>query len=45
MNLPGLRFHGLHGRPKRWAVAVSGNWRITRAWEDGPIDVDLEDYH
>ena len=45
LNLPGLRFHGLRGRPKRWAVAVSGKWRITWAWENGPIDVDLEDYH
>lgn len=45
LNLPGLRFHGLRGSPKRWSVAVSGNWRITWAWREGAVDVDLEDYH
>ncbi|HWM31938.1 MAG TPA: type II toxin-antitoxin system RelE/ParE family toxin [Methyloceanibacter sp.] len=47
MNLPGLRFHGLKGKDKgRYAVDVSGNWRITFGWLDGDaIDVDLEDYH
>lgn len=46
MNLPGFRFHGLQGKPKRFAVDASGNWRITFGWEDGDaIDVDLEDYH
>lgn len=46
MNLPGNRFHGLHGAPKRYAVDASGNYRITWGW-DAPdaIDVDLEDYH
>jgi proteic killer suppression protein len=45
MNLPGLFFHGLHADPKRYSVRVSGNWRITFAWDEGAIDVDLEDYH
>jgi proteic killer suppression protein len=47
MNLPGLRFHGLKGRGKgRFAVWVSGNWRITFGWLEGDaVDVDLEDYH
>ena len=47
MNLPGLRFHGLKGKDKgRYAVDVSGNWRITFGWLDGDaIDVDLEDCH
>lgn len=47
MNIPGLRFHGLAGdMAGRYAVAVSGNWRITFAWsEDRALDVDLEDYH
>lgn len=46
MNLPGFRFHGLHGDPKRYAVDASGNWRITFGWDDGDaVDVDLEDYH
>jgi len=45
MDLPGFEFHGLHGEPKRYAVSVSGNWRITFGWDEGAIDVDLEDYH
>lgn len=47
MNLPGFRFHGLQGEPKRYTVDASGNYRITWAW-DQPSDavhVDLEDYH
>ncbi|MBK1695453.1 peptidase [Chromatium weissei] len=47
MNLPGYNFHGLHGfNPKRYAVNVSGNWRITFAFDgENAIDVNLEDYH
>lgn len=47
MNLPGLGFHGLSGfNPKRYAVSVSGNWRITFAFDgEDAVDVDLEDYH
>lgn len=47
MNLPGFGFHGLSGfSPKRYAVSVSGNWRITFAFEgEDAIDIDLEDYH
>jgi proteic killer suppression protein len=47
MDLPGMRFHALKGRDKgRYAVSVSGNWRITFGWEgEDAVDVDLEDYH
>ncbi|TAN46384.1 MAG: plasmid maintenance system killer protein [Rhodospirillales bacterium] len=45
LNLPGLKFHGLQGSPKRWAVSVTGNWRITWGWNGNALDVDLEDYH
>ena len=46
MNLPGLHFHGLQGKPNRFAVAVSGPWRITFGFEHGDaVDVDLEQYH
>ena len=46
MNLPGYRFHGLHGKPKRYAVNASGNYRITFGWDgEDAIDVDIEDYH
>ena len=46
MRLPGYAFHPLKGGKGRFAVKVSGNWRITFAF-DGPdaCDVDLEDYH
>lgn len=46
MNLPGLRFHALKGKPKRYAVDASGNWRITFGWDgEHVVDVDLVDYH
>ena len=47
MNLPGYRFHSLKGdRAGRFAVAVSGNWRITFAFEgEDATQVDFEDYH
>ena len=47
MNLPGFRLHMLKGRLKgRYAVAVSGNWRVTFRFEDGSaVDVDYLDYH
>jgi proteic killer suppression protein len=47
MNVPGWRFHPLRGPEKgRWAVAVSGNLRLTFAFDgEHAIDIDLEDYH
>lgn len=46
MNLPGFRFHGLQGKPKRYAVDASGNYRITWGWQEPhAIEVDIEDYH
>jgi proteic killer suppression protein len=47
LNLPGYRFHGLKGERRGvYAVAVSGNWRITFRFEAGnAVDVNLEDYH
>ena len=46
MNLPGYRFHSHQGVPKRYSVDVTGNYRITFAWEDGDaIDVDVLDTH
>jgi len=47
MDLPGLRLHSLKGTARgRFAVSVSGNWRITFAFLDqDAIDVDYEDYH
>ena len=45
LNLPGFNFHALTGKPKRYTVHVSGNWCITFSWDEGAVDVDLEDYH
>jgi proteic killer suppression protein len=46
LDLPGLGFHRLHGRPIRYSVWVNGPWRITFEWVDGqPVRVDLEQYH
>ena len=47
MDLPGFRFHALKGDASgRYAVSVSGNWRVTFGWDGAEaIDVDLEDYH
>jgi len=46
MNVAGFRFHGLSGKPKRYSVRMSANYRITFGWDgDDAVDVDLEDYH
>ena len=46
MSVPGWRLHSLRGDQKdRWAVEVSGNLRLTFAFDgEHAIDVDLEDY-
>lgn len=47
MRLPGLDLHELQGQRKgNWAVAVSGNWRLTFEFEGHDVvRVDYEDYH
>jgi toxin HigB-1 len=47
MDVPGYRFHPLKGeRAGEFAVSVSGNWRLTFAFDgEDAINVDLEDYH
>jgi proteic killer suppression protein len=47
MRRPGYRLHELSGDFKgRWAINVSGNWRITFEFKDGDVYiVDYEDYH
>ena len=45
LNLPGFYLHALRG-VRRWSIRVTGNWRITFAWDGGDaVDMDLEDYH
>lgn len=47
MALPAFKLHALRGdRKGHWAVAVSGNWRVTFRFEGGhAVDVDYVDYH
>ena len=47
LDMPGFRFHMLTGdRRGTYSVWVSANWRVTFRWdEEGPLDVNLEDYH
>jgi proteic killer suppression protein len=47
MNAPGWRLHSLSGDLKgHWSVDVSGNWRLTFAFEgEDAILIDYQDYH
>jgi proteic killer suppression protein len=47
MDLPGLELHPLKGNQRdRWAVKVSGNWRVTFGFVGKDVEkVDYEDYH
>lgn len=47
MDIPGFKLHPLKGKLKgRWAVWVSGNWRLTFEFKDGDVYLlDYEDYH
>lgn len=47
MNLPGWGLHSLKGDLSgHWAVKVSGNWRLTFAFDNGDaVLVDYQDYH
>ena len=45
LNIPGFGFHRLQGKPTRYALSVSANYRITFGWNKGAIDIDFEDYH
>jgi proteic killer suppression protein len=47
MNAPGWRLHRLRGKlENHWAVDVSGNWRLTFAFEgEDAVLVDYKDYH
>ena len=47
MNAPGWRLHRLKGElDGHWSVDVSGNWRLTFAFEgEDAVLVDYQDYH
>ena len=46
LDLPGFGFHGLRGRPKRYALHVTGGWRLTFGWDgEDAVHLDFENYH
>jgi proteic killer suppression protein len=46
MNLPGYKFHALHGVPPRYTVHVNAPWCITFEFDgENAMRVDLEQYH
>jgi proteic killer suppression protein len=46
LNVAGFHFHALRGNPRRWAVRVTANYRITFGWSgETAVDLDFEDYH
>jgi len=47
MKFPGSGLHLLQPRQEsRWAVKVSGNWRVTFVFKEGhAFEVNYEDYH
>lgn len=47
MNFPGSRLHRLQPKQEqRWAVDVSGNWRVTFTFRKGDAyEVNYLDYH
>ncbi len=46
MNIAGFYFHRLQGKPRRWSVRVTANYRITFAWlGECALEIDFEDYH
>ena len=47
INMPGLKLHKLSGNLSGfWAVAVSGNWRVTFCFSNGEATLlDYVDYH
>ena len=47
MHYPGSQLHPLLPKKMgRWAVKVSGNWRLTfEFWDRDAFDVNVEDYH
>jgi len=47
MNVAGWKLHQLKGElAEHWTVKISGNWRLTFAFEgEDAILVDYQDYH
>ena len=45
-NNPGARLHKLKGaRAGQWSIAINEQYRVVFGWDDGPVDVEITDYH
>ena len=45
-NNPGARLHKLRGdRAGQWVVAINAQCRVVFGWKDGPVNVEITDYH
>ena len=45
-NNPGARLHKLRGdRAGQWSIAINAQYRVVFGWEDGPVNVQITDYH
>ena len=45
-NNPGARLHKLRGdRAGQWSIAINEQYRVVFGWEDGPVNVQITDYH
>lgn len=45
-NNPGARLHKLKGdRAGQWSIAINEQYRVVFGWDDGPVDVEMMDYH
>jgi proteic killer suppression protein len=46
MDVPGFKFHPLHGKPQRYSLHVNGPWCVTFEFINGDAyRVDFEQYH
>ena len=44
-NPPGNHFEALQGHTGIYSIRINIQWRVTFAWNDGPENVKIEDYH
>ena len=45
MRRPGHSLSAGDFRVVRYDLTFAGNWRLTFRWDEGALDVDMEDYH
>jgi proteic killer suppression protein len=43
---PGNRLEALKGdRAGTWSIRINDRWRVCFAWDEGPTQVEIVDYH